>query len=66
MSKKEKYYHAIHCLEEIYERSKQNQEQGPVFKRRQQQVRDAIIALGGPDPESGGGPGSEESPGSGP
>lgn len=62
MSKKEKYYHAIHCLEEIYERSKQNQEQGPVFKRRQQELRDAIVALGGPDPEGSGGPG-EEGPG---
>lgn len=61
MSKRDKHYHAIHCLEEIYERSKQNQEQGPVFKRRQKQLREAIVTLGGENPDdpgdSGGGPG---------
>lgn len=67
MSKREKHAYAIHVLEDAYSdlvTGECGSVHATIYERRRKQICDAIVALGGdnPETESGGGPG-EEGPG---
>jgi hypothetical protein len=64
MKKREKHDHAIRILEDHLLNNYVGANDTPLSKRRRKQVRDAIVALGGDDPETetGGGPDGPDSP----